>query len=211
MKSQDQITTNIFRSLERRPRKEALNKKGMSIVSLPCWLIVKHNLELKTIHQLFQSQKIPQRTKQLSGKTKICVKQQFQYFSSYPSVWTNLFSEMTSQAFSNRQCYRHTDRRHLISQAVWPKKAINSTTYLNGVKGCAAQKEKIEDHIWHWMTEGRTDPPTGTRGLTEIPHPRACCCAHLPLTSLRQRQKKATPQEIFKFSSQCSTFIWHLS
>ena len=86
MKCQDQITTNIFRSLERRPRKEALNKKGMSIISLSCWLIVKHNLELKTIHQLFQSQKIPQRTKQLSGKTKICVKQQFQYFSSYPSV-----------------------------------------------------------------------------------------------------------------------------
>ena len=173
MKCQDQITTNIFRSLERRPRKEAMNKKGMSIISLSCWLIVKHNLELKTIHQLFQSQKIPQRTKQLSGKTKICVKQQFQYFSSYPSVWTNLFSEMTSQAFSNRQCYRHTDRRHLISQAVWPKKAINSTTYLKGVKGCAAEKEKIEgshltlddrgaDGPTHWDTRADWDsPPTG--------------------------------------------------
>ena len=47
------------------------------------------------------------------------------------------------------------------------------------------------------MTEGGTDPPTGERGLTEIPHPRACCCAHLPLTSLRQRQKKATPHQFF--------------
>ena len=57
----------------------------MSIVSLPC-LIVKHNLGLKTIHQLFQSQKIPQATKQHSGKTKIRVNSQFQYFSCSENI-----------------------------------------------------------------------------------------------------------------------------
>ena len=93
-------------------------RKEMSIVSLPC-LIVKHNLGLKTIHQLFQSQKIPQATKQHSGKTKICVNCQFQYFSCSENIpkfeiWCRFLDCVEPEENRNNDIGNDTDTESLI-------------------------------------------------------------------------------------------------